>query len=154
MQSFNTLIWPTQLQLSNKEALKYAKISEINRFFGRLISVTRNTSIALAIIYYLTYNYIIPNINKISKQRSALCIQHILNTRQLLKSLDDKIKLLNQSSVEKNLLSAIQVDNLNSNIFAFEKRIRKTQSSFNEDIKSLDNDVNVLTLKLNTHLHS
>lgn len=154
MQSFNTLIWPTQLQLSSKESLKYARVSKVNRFFGRLISVTRNTSIALAIIYYITFNYIIPNINKIFKQRSALCIQHILNTRQLLKNLDDRIKLLSQSSVEKNLLSAIQVDNLNSNIFAFEKRIRKTQSFLNEDINRLDNEVNALTLKLNTNILS
>ena len=153
-QSFNSLIWPTELQLLNKESLNYARVSKLNKFFGRLISVTRNTSIALAILYYLTFNYVLPNIEEIKKQRSALCIQNILKTRSLLKELDNRINAFNQSSVENHLLSVIQVDDLNVNVYALDKRIKKRNSSLIKDINELDNEVHLLTMKLNTSILS
>ncbi|KAL6931078.1 uncharacterized protein HGUI_02556 [Hanseniaspora guilliermondii] len=153
--SFDNLIWPSNLQLINNDSLKYAQISNANRFFGRLISITRNTSIILAILYYITFNYLLPNIDQINQQRSAFCIQNVLKTRALLKQLDAKINSINQSSIDNNILSIIHIDNLNSNVFNLLKKLKQNDSSSLEnDINEMDNEIQLLTKKINTQIMS
>lgn len=153
--SFDNLIWPSNLQLINNDPLKYVQLSNANRFFGRLISITRNTSIALAVLYYITFNYLLPNIDKINQQRSAMCIQNVLKTRSLLKQLEAKISDINQSSIDSNVLSIIHIDSLNSNVFTLSKKLKQSHSlSLENDINEMDNEIQLLTKKINTQILS
>ncbi|KAL6931922.1 hypothetical protein ACO0OL_003396 [Hanseniaspora opuntiae] len=153
--SFDNLIWPSNLQLINNDPLKYVQLSKANRFFGRLISITRNTSIALAVLYYITFNYLLPNIDKINQQRSAMCIQNVLKTRSLIKQLEAKISDINQSSIDSNVLSIIHIDSLNSNVFTLSKKLKQSHSlSLENDINEMDNEIQLLTKKINTQILS
>lgn len=153
--SFDNLIWPSTLHLINKDPLKYVQISTANRFFGRLISVTRNTAVALALIYYTTFNYLLPNIEKINHQRSALCIQNVLETRNLLKKLQAKINDINQISIDNNVLSILYIDSLNSNVLNLLKSLKQSASfSLDNDVHEIDNEIQLLTTKINTHILS
>lgn len=153
--SFDNLIWPSNLQLINNVPLKYVQMSNANRFFGKLLSVTRNTSIALALLYHITFNYILPNIDKINQQRSAMCIQIVLKTRSLLKQLEAQISDINQSSIDNNVLAIIHIDSLNSNVFNLLKRLKKNYFfSLEKDINDIDKEIQLLTKKINTQILS
>lgn len=126
MLSEKTIIWPSETQVVSKNGSFFYKNEFLPVLLRKLITWGRISSITICLVYYLTYNYLVPNLELISKQRKMFCLQNILCTRHLLneiaakseqadhKKLTHRAKLMVQLDTVSKLTNKIKTSNINT----------------------------------------
>lgn len=110
----DSIIWPSEVEVIQRNNTFFYKNNKVPILLGKIIKYGRISSITMCIIYYLTYNYIIPNLAMIQKQRILFNLQALLHTRQLLQNIKQKIQDIENKKIDFYARKMVQLEKINS----------------------------------------
>lgn len=136
----DSIIWPSEVDVIERNNTFFYKNNKVPLLLGKIIKYGRISSITMCIIYYLTYNFIIPNLAMIEKQRVLFNLQALLHTRQLLQNIKQKIQDIEDKKTEFYARRMVQLEKINSLV----KRTGCKKSSITSGANDLGADVTSL----------
>ncbi|KAL6930182.1 hypothetical protein ACO0SA_001589 [Hanseniaspora valbyensis] len=141
----DNIIWPTESDFVQRKDTFFYKNNKIPFVLGKLVKYGRISSITMCLIYYITYSYIIPNLEIISKQRKMFNLKVLLQTRQVLHNFVEKLKLIEKRKTDSHARIIVQLNHINTQInkIKINKKNRITDSA---------NDLGSLITELSDHV--
>ncbi|XBW38787.1 hypothetical protein QEN19_004371 [Hanseniaspora menglaensis] len=112
MSAVPNIIWPLESQIIRKNDLIFYRSNKLPLILGRLIKYGRLSAVTMCVVYYLTYNFIVPNLEIISKQRKKFNLQVLLQTRQLLKDIGIRLNNASQHKTVTHAQSIVKIAHL------------------------------------------